>query len=95
MKRNLGFLKNFSSQFLSVLVRMFLNVLPDLVVECDFVPVVIQRHHRVDRIGKLRDEKETKDRVEDLLIGGVNRPVAIEDRMTVNHKEKVVSVDSS
>lgn len=92
--QNLEFLNNLSSQLLSVLVRMLLNVLPHLVVEGDFVPVVIEGHHCIDRIGELRDEEQAKDRVEDMLVGGVDRPVAIEDRMTVKNVEVVVSFDS-
>lgn len=42
----------------------------------------IEGHNGIDRIGKLWDKQKRVDRIDDVLVGRVDSPVAIEDRVT-------------
>jgi len=66
----------------STLRRVLVNVLLSLITERDFVPMKVQGDDRIDRIGELWDEKERVDRVDQLEVGSIRGPVAIQDTVT-------------
>ncbi len=71
------------SQLGSCEIGMLLDMLLHFLLKCDFIPIVVERHHGVDRVGELRNQKQTKDRVKDLFVRRVYCPIAIEDGVTM------------
>ena len=56
---------------------MLLDMFLYLVLERHLIPVEIEGYDRIDRVGELGYQKEAEDRVEDLLVVGVDGPLHI------------------
>jgi hypothetical protein len=61
--------------------RMLGNVALGLLLELNFVQVVVKRNYGVDGVAKLRNEQQGIDGIDQALDRGVYDPIMIEDRM--------------
>jgi hypothetical protein len=60
---------------------MRLDVVLRLLLELHIIPVIIQSNDSVDRVAELRYQQQQVDDVNQVLVAGINTPIAIEDRM--------------
>jgi hypothetical protein len=61
---------------------VLLNVFLYFVLESHLIPVVVECHNGIDRVGEFRDKKEAENCVKDLLVRGIHGPISVEDRVT-------------